>query len=172
MSSLVEGQVGDTANFCAAGIPSPQPALFSPQLSDSSLMSGRLKRNRREGLGEKQWQSLEERGSAPLRPPKLTRWVLHLMGMHPTPRPHIPPLPLESPTLMPRSRSKTYESSCKETEEVATGRQGPPSPSVSFGVQEEVFEEQDPSPSPIISAGHSLGVGAGGRLVPVLWQMW
>ncbi|XP_014739811.1 PREDICTED: GRAM domain-containing protein 2-like [Sturnus vulgaris] len=32
---------------------------------------------------------------------------------------------------MPPSRSRTYESSCKEAEQAATGRQGPPSPSLS-----------------------------------------
>ncbi|KAM4883973.1 uncharacterized protein FYW23_013184 [Sylvia borin] len=63
-------------------------------------MPGRLRRSRREVLGEKQWQSLEERGSAHVRQPKLTR-------------------------------SRTYESSSKETEQAATGRQGPPSPSLS-----------------------------------------
>ncbi|XP_058714845.1 GRAM domain-containing protein 2B-like isoform X2 [Poecile atricapillus] len=63
-------------------------------------MPGKLRRSRREVLGEKQWQSLEERGSAHLGQPKLTR-------------------------------SRTYESSCKETEQAATGRQGPPSPSLS-----------------------------------------
>ncbi|OWK56328.1 GRAM domain-containing protein 2 [Lonchura striata] len=70
------------------------------QLSDSSLMPGKLRRSRREVLGEKQWRSLEERGSAQLEQPKLTR-------------------------------SRTYESSCKETEQAAMGRQGPPSPSLS-----------------------------------------
>ncbi|XP_053821806.1 GRAM domain-containing protein 2A-like [Vidua chalybeata] len=63
-------------------------------------MPGKLRRSRREVLGEKQWRSLEERGSAQLEQPKLTR-------------------------------SSTYESSCKETEQAATGRQGPPSPSLS-----------------------------------------
>ncbi|XP_032938120.1 uncharacterized protein LOC117008405 isoform X2 [Catharus ustulatus] len=63
-------------------------------------MPGKLRRSRREVLGEKQWRSLEERGSTQLEQPKLTR-------------------------------SRTYESSCKEAERVATGRQGPPSPSLS-----------------------------------------
>ncbi|XP_005059965.1 PREDICTED: GRAM domain-containing protein 2-like isoform X1 [Ficedula albicollis] len=63
-------------------------------------MPGKLRRGRREVLGEKQWRSLEERGSAQLEQPKLTR-------------------------------SRTYESSCKEAEQAATGRQGPPSPSLS-----------------------------------------
>ncbi|XP_039942871.1 GRAM domain-containing protein 2A-like [Hirundo rustica] len=63
-------------------------------------MSGKLRHSRQEMLGEKQWRSLEERGSVHLRQPKLTR-------------------------------SRTYESSCKETEQAATGRQGPPSPSLS-----------------------------------------
>uniref|UniRef100_A0A8C9L2J9 GRAM domain-containing protein n=1 Tax=Serinus canaria TaxID=9135 RepID=A0A8C9L2J9_SERCA len=63
-------------------------------------MPGKLRRSRREVLGEKQWRSVEEKGSAQLEQPKLTR-------------------------------SRTYESSCKETEQVATGRQGPPSPSLS-----------------------------------------
>uniref|UniRef100_A0A8C0VL69 GRAM domain-containing protein 2A-like n=1 Tax=Cyanistes caeruleus TaxID=156563 RepID=A0A8C0VL69_CYACU len=71
-----------------------------PELSDLSLMPGKLRRSRREVLGEKQWQSLEERGSAHLGQPKLTR-------------------------------SRTYEPSCKETEQAATGTQGPPSPSLS-----------------------------------------
>lgn len=51
-------------------------------------------------LGEKQWRSLEERGSARLGQPKLTR-------------------------------SRTYEPSCRETEQAAMGRQGSPSPSLS-----------------------------------------
>ncbi|XP_056368508.1 GRAM domain-containing protein 2A-like isoform X2 [Oenanthe melanoleuca] len=63
-------------------------------------MPGKLRRGRRDVLGEKQWRSLEERGSAQLEQPKL-------------------------------SRSRTYESSCKEAEQAATGRQGPPSPSLS-----------------------------------------
>ncbi|CAN8201624.1 unnamed protein product [Coccothraustes coccothraustes] len=63
-------------------------------------MPGKLRRSRREVLGEKQWRSVEEKGSAQLEQPKLTR-------------------------------SRTYESSCKETEQAATGRQGPPSPSLS-----------------------------------------
>ncbi|XP_059725997.1 GRAM domain-containing protein 2A-like isoform X4 [Haemorhous mexicanus] len=63
-------------------------------------MPGKLRRSKREVLGEKQWRSVEEKGSAQLEQPKLTR-------------------------------SRTYESSCKETEQVATGRQGPPSPSLS-----------------------------------------
>ncbi|XP_038019722.1 GRAM domain-containing protein 2A-like [Motacilla alba alba] len=63
-------------------------------------MPGKLRRSRQEVLGQKQWRSLEERGSAQLEQPKLTR-------------------------------SRTYESSCKETEQATTGRQGPPSPSLS-----------------------------------------
>ncbi|XP_062366168.1 GRAM domain-containing protein 2A-like [Cinclus cinclus] len=63
-------------------------------------MPGKLRRSTRDVLGEKQWRSLEERGSAQLEQPKLTR-------------------------------SRTYESSCKEAEQAATGRQGPPSPSLS-----------------------------------------
>ncbi|XP_014165069.2 LOW QUALITY PROTEIN: GRAM domain-containing protein 2B-like [Geospiza fortis] len=62
-------------------------------------MPGKLRRSRREVLGEKQWRSVEERGSAQREQPKLTR-------------------------------SRTYESSCKDTEQAATGRQGPPSPSL------------------------------------------
>uniref|UniRef100_A0A674GFX4 GRAM domain-containing protein n=1 Tax=Taeniopygia guttata TaxID=59729 RepID=A0A674GFX4_TAEGU len=46
-------------------------------------------------------------------------------------QPHFPPVPLQSPPPMPPSRSRTYESSCKEAEQAATGRQGPPSPSLS-----------------------------------------
>lgn len=99
-------------------------------------------------LGEKQWQSLEERGGAHLRQPKLTRWVLRFMGTRPTPQPHIPPVPVASPPPMPRSRSKTYESSCKETEQVATGRQGPPSPSVSLGVPDLRSRTPAPAPAP------------------------
>uniref|UniRef100_U3KAP0 GRAM domain-containing protein n=1 Tax=Ficedula albicollis TaxID=59894 RepID=U3KAP0_FICAL len=94
-------------------------------------MPGKLRRGRREVLGEKQWRSLEERGSAQLEQPKLTRWVLHLTGTHPAPQRHIPLVPLESPLLMSPYRSRTYESSCKEAEQAATGRQGPPSPSLS-----------------------------------------
>lgn len=71
-----------------------------PEMSDSFLVPGKLRRSRRRVLGEQQWQSLEERGSAQLGQPKLTR-------------------------------SRTYESSCKETEQEATGRQGPPSPLLS-----------------------------------------
>ncbi|KAM7023987.1 uncharacterized protein M8220_015476 [Acridotheres tristis] len=63
-------------------------------------MPGKLRRSRRETLREKQWRSLEEKGSVQLEQPKLTR-------------------------------SRTYESSCKEAEQAATGRQGPPSPSLS-----------------------------------------
>ncbi|XP_032938122.1 GRAM domain-containing protein 2A-like isoform X4 [Catharus ustulatus] len=82
------------------GIDLPHNLPRLHQLSDSSLMPGKLRRSRREVLGEKQWRSLEERGSTQLEQPKLTR-------------------------------SRTYESSCKEAERVATGRQGPPSPSLS-----------------------------------------
>ncbi|XP_033376101.1 uncharacterized protein LOC107215409 isoform X3 [Parus major] len=81
-----------------AGIDHPHTLPPLPELSDLPLMPGKLRRSRREVLGEKQWQSLEERGSAHLGQPKLTR-------------------------------SRTYESSCKETEQAATGTQGPPSPS-------------------------------------------
>nr|XP_005494298.1 GRAM domain-containing protein 2A isoform X3 [Zonotrichia albicollis] len=63
-------------------------------------MPGKLRRSRREVLGEKQWRSAEEKGSAQREQPKLTR-------------------------------SRTYESSCKEPEQAAEGRQGPPSPSLS-----------------------------------------
>ncbi|XP_068517500.1 GRAM domain-containing protein 2B-like isoform X4 [Anas acuta] len=61
-------------------------------------MSGKLKKSRRAVLGEKQWQSLEERGSAGTQP-----------GSHPA-----------------LTRSKTYDPSCKETEEAegAGGRHG------------------------------------------------
>ncbi|XP_063261028.1 GRAM domain-containing protein 2A-like isoform X2 [Prinia subflava] len=83
-----------------AGTDCPHNLPPLPQLLDSSLMPGKLKLSRREVLGEKQWQSLEERGSAQLRQPKITR-------------------------------SRTYEPSCKDTEQAATGRQGPPSPSLS-----------------------------------------
>ncbi|XP_033376099.1 GRAM domain-containing protein 2A-like isoform X1 [Parus major] len=83
-----------------AGIDHPHTLPPLPELSDLPLMPGKLRRSRREVLGEKQWQSLEERGSAHLGQPKLTR-------------------------------SRTYESSCKETEQAATGTQGPPSPSLS-----------------------------------------
>ncbi|KAI6072191.1 GRAM domain-containing protein 2-like protein [Aix galericulata] len=64
----------------------------------SSFMSGKLKKSRRAALGEKQWQSLEERGSAGTQP-----------GSHPA-----------------LTRSKTYDPSCKETEEAegAGGRRG------------------------------------------------
>lgn len=132
-------------------------------------MPGKLRRSRRETLREKQWRSLEEKGSVQLEQPKLTRWVLHLTGTHLAPQPNIPLVPLESPPPMPPSRSRTYESSCKEAEQAATGRQGPPSPSVSLGVP-ELSEEQNPSTSPMGSAGRSLGAGTEGGLVPVLWQ--
>ncbi|KAF4805498.1 GRAM domain-containing protein 2-like protein [Turdus rufiventris] len=92
--------MGDIGICCAAGIDLPHSLPPLQQLSDSSLMPGKLRRSRREVLEEKQWRSLEERGSAQLEQPKLTR-------------------------------SRTYESSCKEAERVATGRQGPPSPSLS-----------------------------------------
>ncbi|XP_071885471.1 uncharacterized protein [Anas platyrhynchos] len=61
-------------------------------------MSGKLKKSRKAALGEKQWQSLEERGSAGTQP-----------GSHPA-----------------LTRSKTYDPSCKETEEAegAGGRHG------------------------------------------------
>ncbi|XP_035203991.1 GRAM domain-containing protein 2B-like isoform X3 [Oxyura jamaicensis] len=61
-------------------------------------MSGKLKKSRKAALGEKQWQSLEERGSAGTQP-----------GTHPA-----------------LTRSKTYDPSCKETEEVegAGGQHG------------------------------------------------
>ncbi|XP_066840090.1 GRAM domain-containing protein 2A-like isoform X3 [Anser cygnoides] len=64
----------------------------------SSFMSGKLKKSRKAVLGEKLWQSLEERGSAGTQP-----------GSHPA-----------------LTRSKTYDPSCKETEEaeVAGGRHG------------------------------------------------
>ncbi|KAM6040195.1 GRAM domain-containing protein 2A-like [Theristicus caerulescens] len=68
-------------------------------------MSGKLRRSRRGLLEEKQWQSLEERGSAGTQ--------------------------LGHPAL---TRSKTCDPSfCKETEQAAAaaGRQGPPSPSLS-----------------------------------------
>ncbi|XP_072701823.1 uncharacterized protein [Ciconia boyciana] len=73
-------------------------------VSDSSVMSGKLRRSRR-GVLEKRWQSLEERGSAGAR--------------------------LGHPVL---ARSKTCDPSfCKETERAAAaaGRQGHPSPSLS-----------------------------------------
>ncbi|XP_027763819.1 GRAM domain-containing protein 2B-like isoform X2 [Empidonax traillii] len=63
-------------------------------------MPGKLRRSARGVLGEKQWQSLEETGSARLGQPKL-------------------------------ARSRTYDPSCKDTEQSATGGQGPPSPSLS-----------------------------------------
>ncbi|XP_040393243.1 GRAM domain-containing protein 2B-like [Cygnus olor] len=61
-------------------------------------MSGKLKKSRKAVLGEKRWQSLEERGSAGTQP-----------GSHPA-----------------LTRSKTYDPSCKETEEaeVAGGQHG------------------------------------------------
>ncbi|XP_031948636.1 GRAM domain-containing protein 2A-like [Corvus moneduloides] len=96
----VEEQVGDPGSCCAAGMDRPHNLPPLPELSDSSLLPGKLRRGRQRVLGEKQWRSLEERGSAQLGQPKLTR-------------------------------SRTYESSCKETEQEATGRQGPPSPSLS-----------------------------------------
>ncbi|KAL2295044.1 LOW QUALITY PROTEIN: hypothetical protein Nmel_018190 [Mimus melanotis] len=98
--SPVEGQVGDIGICCAAGIDRPHNLPPLRQLLDSSLMPGKLRRSRREALGEKQWRSLEERGSVQLEQPKLTR-------------------------------SQTYESSSKEAEQAATGRQGPPNPSLS-----------------------------------------
>ncbi|XP_017692459.1 PREDICTED: uncharacterized protein LOC108508287 isoform X2 [Lepidothrix coronata] len=63
-------------------------------------MPGKLRRSARGVLGEKQWQSLEETGSARLGQPKL-------------------------------SRSRTYDSPCKDTGLVATGGEGPPSPALS-----------------------------------------
>ncbi|XP_039552785.1 GRAM domain-containing protein 2A-like isoform X2 [Passer montanus] len=84
----------------AAGIDRPHNVPPLPRLSHPSLMPGKLRRSRREVLGEKQWRSLEERGGAQLEQPKLTR-------------------------------SRTYESPCRETEQAAAGRQGPPSPSLS-----------------------------------------
>lgn len=149
MSSLVEGQV----QICyAAGIDCPHNLPPLPQLSDSSLMPAKLRRGRREVLGEKQWWSLEERGNAHVRQPKLTRWVLHLTGTHPAPQSHLPPVPLESSLPIPPSRSRTYESSCKETEQAATGRQGPPSPSVSLGVLELRSRTPAPAPAPWLDA--------------------
>ncbi|XP_068853562.1 GRAM domain-containing protein 2A-like [Aphelocoma coerulescens] len=91
---------GGTRLCPPAGMDRPHNLPPLPELSDSSLLSGKLRRSRQRVLGEKQWRSLEERGSAQLGQPKLTR-------------------------------SRTYESSCKETEQEATGRQGPPSPSLS-----------------------------------------
>nr|XP_041577551.1 BRD4-interacting chromatin-remodeling complex-associated protein [Taeniopygia guttata] len=92
---------GTGAPLCPpAGIDRSHKLSPLSRLSEPSLMPGRLRRSRREVLGEKQWRSLEERGSAQLEHPKLTR-------------------------------SRTYESSCKEAEQAATGRQGPPSPSLS-----------------------------------------
>lgn len=146
MCSPAKGQVGDFGICCAAGIDLPHNLPPLQQLSDSSLMPGKLRRSRREVLEEKQWRSLEERGSAQLEQPKLTRWVLHLRGTHPAPQPHIPLVPLESPHPMPPSRSRTYESSCKEAERVATGRQGPPSPSVSLAVPELRSRTSAPAP--------------------------
>ncbi|XP_057232849.1 GRAM domain-containing protein 2A-like isoform X1 [Malurus melanocephalus] len=73
MSSPVEGQVGDTGGCCAAGMDRPHNLPPFPQMPDSSLMSGKLKRSRRGVLGEKQWRSLEERGSAQPGQPKLSR---------------------------------------------------------------------------------------------------
>ncbi|XP_051666602.1 collagen alpha-1(I) chain-like isoform X3 [Manacus candei] len=70
------------------------------QPSGSSLMPGKLRRSARGVPGEKQWQSLEETGSARLGQPKL-------------------------------SRSRTYDSPCKETGLAATGGEGPPSPALS-----------------------------------------
>ncbi|XP_027560965.1 GRAM domain-containing protein 2A-like isoform X1 [Neopelma chrysocephalum] len=63
-------------------------------------MPGKLRRSVRGVLGEKQWQSLEETGSARLGQPKL-------------------------------ARSKTYDPSCKDTGQAATGGEGPPSPALS-----------------------------------------
>lgn len=149
VSSLVEGQV---RICCAAGIDCPHNLPPLPQLSDSSLMPAKLKRGRREVLGDKQWWSLEERGGAHLRQPKLTRWVLNLAGTHPAPQSHLSPMPLESPLPIPPSRSRTYEPSCKETEQAATGRQGPPSPSVSLGVVELRSRTPAPAPAPRLDA--------------------
>ncbi|XP_064252336.1 GRAM domain-containing protein 2A-like isoform X2 [Passer domesticus] len=79
-------------------------------------MPGKLRRSRREVLGEKQWRSLEERGGAQLEQPKLTR-------------------------------SRTYEPPCRETEQAATGRQGPPSPSA--GVEQGAAGcSRPPAPTP------------------------
>ncbi|XP_064252339.1 GRAM domain-containing protein 2A-like isoform X5 [Passer domesticus] len=87
-----------------------------PRLSHPSLMPGKLRRSRREVLGEKQWRSLEERGGAQLEQPKLTR-------------------------------SRTYEPPCRETEQAATGRQGPPSPSA--GVEQGAAGcSRPPAPTP------------------------
>ncbi|CAM9780629.1 unnamed protein product [Bubo scandiacus] len=72
-------------------------------VSNSSLMPGKLRRSRRGVLEEKRWQSLEERGSVGAR--------------------------LGHPVL---ARSKTCDPSfCKEPEQVAAGRQGHSSPSLS-----------------------------------------
>lgn len=61
--------------------------------------------------------------------------------------------PAPHPTCAPRvtsppSRSRTYEPSCKDTEQAAAGRQGPPSPSVSFGVPGLRSRTPTPAPAP------------------------
>lgn len=100
-----------------------QQGPFGPQLPPSpcsvlrsSFMSGKLKKSRKAALGEKQWQSLEERGSAGTQPgshPALTRWVLlasacpHVLG---TPGDSAHPaccsLPGPKPTTLPVRRRR------------------------------------------------------------------
>lgn len=95
MSSAVEEQVGDPGSCCAAEMDRPHNLPPLPELSDSFLVPGKLRRSRRRVLGEKQWRSLEERGSAQLGQPNLTRWVLAPHGdTSRTPAPH--------PTCAPR----------------------------------------------------------------------